>query len=179
MAAAVADSTSATAGCAPVMAIVGNHDLFFGQWEDYKRYFGSSTYCFTVATPNYRDLYVMLDSGGGCHGRRQIEWLREVLKHRGQYRYCVVCSHVNLFRTDLSQFISGNLPLEETYDLMRLLSDSHVDLYMQGHDHHREELAYEGVHYVSLDCLKDNADNASWLMLQAGNRLTWDYMELQ
>ena len=35
----------------PLAAVVGNHDLYFGQWEDFKECFGSSTYALTVATP--------------------------------------------------------------------------------------------------------------------------------
>jgi len=177
-AAAVADTTAYTAGAAPVMALVGNHDLFFNQWEDFKRYFGSSTYFFTVTTPNHRDLYIMLDSGGGCHGRRQTEWLADVLARRDNYRHCVVCTHVNLFRNDLSQFISANLPLEETYQLMRMSADNGVELWLQGHDHHREELRYEGVNYVSLENLSDGAANASWLRLDAGKQLAWHFENL-
>ena len=161
----------------PMMTVVGNHDLFFGQWEDYKRYFGSSTYSFVVYTPNYKDLYIMLDSGGGCHGKKQMDWLRQLLKHRNEYRHCVVCSHVNIFRTDLSQFVSGNLPLEETYQLLNLLTESKVELYLQGHDHFREEVVYNGVRYVVLDCLKDGMENASWMSLHIGEGLTFDFVE--
>ncbi|MBQ8703495.1 MAG: metallophosphoesterase [Bacteroidales bacterium] len=177
IAAAVADTTAATGNGAPLMAIVGNHDLFFGQWDDFKRYFGSSTYCFTVSTPGFSDLYIMLDSGGGCHGRRQMDWLKTLLRRRGDYRHCVVCTHVNLFRTDLSQFVSGNLPLEETYQLMELLSENGVSLVLQGHDHHREDVVFGGVRYLTLDCLKDGTDNASYLVLEVGDRLLCDFKE--
>ena len=159
----------------PVYSIVGNHDLFFGQWADFKSCFGASTYCFTVTTPNYRDLYIMLDSGGGCHGKTQMDWLRNVLKNRGQYRHCIVASHVNVFRTDMSQFMSGNLPLEETYELMDLLASNHVEAYLQGHDHHRKETLYGGVHYITLDCLKDEADYVSYLTCDVGDGLAWQF----
>lgn len=159
----------------PVLPIVGNHDLFFNQWEDFKQYFGSSTYYFTVTTPQYKDLYIMLDSGGGCHGKTQMKWLRDVLKNRNKYRHCIVCSHVNVFRTDQSQIISGNLPLEETYELIDLLASNHVDLYLQGHDHHRKETLYGGVHYITLDYLKDGADYASYMVLDVADGLAWDF----
>lgn len=157
----------------PIYGIVGNHDLFFGQWEDFKQYFGSSTYTFTVTTPNYRDLYVMLDSGGGCHGKRQMEWLRGVLANRNLYRHCVVCSHVNIFSTDNSQDLSGNLPLEETYELVDLLASKHVDLYLQGHDHHRKETIYGGVHFITLDCLRDDVDYVSYMTFEVGDGIGW------
>lgn len=159
----------------PVYSIAGNHDLFFDQWEDYKQCFGPSTYAFTVTTPHYRDLYIMLDSGGGCHGKTQMDWLRNVLSNRNRYRHCIVSSHVNIFRTDMSQFMSGNLPLEETYELMDLLASNHVNLYLQGHDHHRCETYYGGVHYITLDCLKDQADYVSYLIIDAGDGLAWNF----
>lgn len=177
VAAAVADSAGWPGNGAPLCAIVGNHDLLFDQWNDYKHLFGSSTYSFIVVTPNYRDLYVMLDSGGGCHGRRQMEWLAEVLRSRHEYRHCVVCTHVNLFRTDHSQFVSGNLPLEETYQMARMLADADVNLCLQGHDHHRKSTQFEGVEYVTLDCLKDASERASWLLLDAGERLRWQFVD--
>ena len=161
----------------PVMTIVGNHDLFFGQWDDYKHYFGSSTYFFVVHTPHYNDLYIMLDSGSGCHGKKQMDWLKQLLNYRNEYRHCVVCSHVNVFRSDLSQFVSGNLPLEETYQLLNLLTESKVELYLQGHDHFREEVVYNGVRYVVLDCLMTGAENASWMRLHIGENLSFDFVD--
>ena len=159
----------------PVYSIVGNHDLFFGQWEDFKKCFGSSTYTFSVVTPNHRDLYIMLDSGGGCHGKTQMEWLRNVLKDRWRYRHCIVCSHVNVFRTDMSQFMSGNLPLEETYELMDLLASHNVELYLQGHDHHRKETLYGGVRYITLDCMKDDGGYGSYMTISVGSDLGWQF----
>ncbi|MCR4658714.1 MAG: metallophosphoesterase [Bacteroidales bacterium] len=147
----------------PLLALAGNHDLFFGQWDDFKNCFGSSTYYFTVTTPNFKDLYIMLDSGGGCHGSTQLEWLEKVLANRKQYRHCVVCTHVNLFRTDLSQTISGNLPIEETYRLINLMTIYDVDLVLQGHDHHRKLVRYGDVAYQVLDCLKDSAPYVSYM----------------
>lgn len=159
----------------PIYSIAGNHDLFFGQWTDYKNCFGSSTYTFTVTTPHYRDLYVMLDSGGGCHGKTQMEWLHNTLKNRDQYRHCIICSHVNVFRNDMSQFMSGNLPLEETYELMDLLATRHVDAYLQGHDHHRSETYYGGVRYITLDCLKDDVEYVSYLVGEVGDGVAWQF----
>lgn len=162
----------------PVAAVVGNHDLFFGQWDDFKSYFGSSTYSLTVVTPNYRDLFLMLDSGGGCHGCTQMDWLRNELKYRSEYRHVVVCTHVNLLRTDLSQFVSGNLPLEETYELLDLLASHNVELCLQGHDHHRDVSRYGGVEYLTIDCLKDGTENASYLLLDVAATVGWRFVDI-
>ena len=63
----------------PAFLIIGNHDLFFNGWDTYFDLFGSSTYSFTVRTDDATDLYICLDSGGGTHGWRQIEWLKDLL----------------------------------------------------------------------------------------------------
>lgn len=160
----------------PLAAVVGNHDLYFGQWEDFKECFGSSTYALTVVTPNHRNLFLMLDSGGGCHGRTQMDWLRGQLAHRAEYRHVVVCTHVNLLRTDLSQFVSGNLPLEETYELLDLLAANGVSLCLQGHDHHRDVSRYDGVEHLTLDCLEDGASNASFLVVDIAERVNWRFI---
>ena len=162
----------------PVAAIAGNHDLFFGQWDDFKRCFGSSTYTLTVVTPNYRDLFIMLDSGGGCHGRTQMDWLRNALKERNNYRHVVVCTHVNILRTDLSQFVSGNLPLEETYELLDLLASHDVQLCLQGHDHHRDVSRYGSAEYLTLDCLRDGSENASYLVADISSSVGWRFVDI-
>ena len=41
----------------PVFLITGNHDLFFDGWKTFYEFFGSSTYYFTVSTPEVPDLY--------------------------------------------------------------------------------------------------------------------------
>ena len=65
--------------------------------------------------------------------------------------------------------MSGNLPLEETYELMDLLSANHVDLYLQGHDHHRKETIYGGVRDMILDCLKDAASYVSYFVFDVSD----------
>ncbi|MBR4773066.1 MAG: hypothetical protein IK010_01390, partial [Bacteroidales bacterium] len=77
--------------------------------------------------------------------------------------------------TDMSQFMSGNLPLEETYELMDLLAANNVELYLQGHDHHRKETLYGGVRYITLDCLKDDGGYGSSMTISVGSALGWQF----
>jgi predicted phosphodiesterase len=163
----------------PEFFIVGNHDLFFNQWEDFRRLFGSSTYSFVVSTPRFRDLFVMLDSGGGTHGKMQMQWLRDRLSDRSSYRHCVVCTHVNLFRTDLSQVASGGLPREEVYELVDIMNRYNVDIILQGHDHNRNITMLDGVTYLTLDCLKDKSDSASYVVVDASERLNWHFVDVK
>ena len=163
----------------PGYAIVGNHDLFYNNWENWRNMFHSSTYYITVNTPNYKDLIIMLDSGSGTLGDSQMNWLKSVLKDiRPGCRHCVVCLHNNLFRTDHSQLPSSNLPLEETYALMRLFSDNNVGLVLQGHDHYRSIVDFENVLYIVLDDLKDKSSNASFITVDVTSSIGYNFVSM-
>ena len=57
----------------------GNHDLYFGQWTDYVSFLKTGTYYFVVKTPNFKDLYICLDSGEGTLGLEQRKLLEQTL----------------------------------------------------------------------------------------------------
>ena len=164
----------------PMFSLIGNHDLFFSQWNDFKKYIGPSVYYFELASQGARDLYVVLDSANGSHGIRQISWLKELFKlHRGEYRHCVVMTHVNIFKTDNSQNTSGNLPLEETYMLTDLFDQYDVSLVLQGHDHYREDLIYRDVRYTIVGTIKDSAREPEYLKVRVeGSGLAFEWVYL-
>ena len=64
----------------PAFLIAGNHDLFFNGWKEFYSRFGSSTYLFTVKTPDATDLFICLETGGGTLGDKQLEWLINILQ---------------------------------------------------------------------------------------------------
>lgn len=163
----------------PCYTIVGNHDLFFGNWEDWINYFHTSTYYFLIRTPNYQDLYIMLDSANGTLGEKQTAWLKQTIEDmRSRCRHCIVCLHTNILKTDHNQFISGNFPLEETYFLLNLFAEKHVEIVLQGHDHHRDEQHFNGVTYITLDDLKDNTPNASYLIVNVGYDINYSFIPM-
>ena len=114
----------------PCFPVIGNHDVYYDCAEYYKQYFHTSTYTVTVKTVGgYQDLYILLDSGNGTHGKRQLEWLEEQLSHRDDYRHCFVISHNWLFRTSYNYTTTpaANLPQDEQYAFMDLMSRNNVD----------------------------------------------------
>lgn len=137
-----------------VLTTVGNHDLYFNQWEDYKNHFKTACYIFIVKTPNFQDLFVILDSGNGTLGSKQIDWLKEQLENRSNYRHCIVCTHTNLFRTERTIAMAGNFPLEETAALLNIFTDNNVTIVLNGHTHCTESIRYNGVEYVNTDKLQ-------------------------
>lgn len=164
----------------PGFIIAGNHDIFYGGWEQWKNLFHSSTYYFFVQTPSAKDIYIMLDSANGTLGEKQLDWLRDVLENqRPGCRQCFVCVHTNFFRTDASQLPSTNFTLEETYTLTSLFSKSSVDFVLGGHDHFRDVSTYDGVTYITLDQIKDGTDNASYMVFDTGQNIDYQFITVQ
>jgi predicted phosphodiesterase len=150
---------------APAFTMVGNHDLFFNGWDHYFDLFGSSTYSFTVRTDDTVDLYICLDSGGGTHGWRQLEWLKDLLeKERQNARYCILFTHENFFRTHRT--ISTNPLVDELRMFMDLCYTNSVNMVIMGHDHRRSEEFLGRTRYVTVDALEDDFKDASYLKLQ-------------
>ena len=157
--------------------ILGNHDIFFNGWVDFRKMVGPSVYWFEVVFPEGKDLYISLDTATGTLGRKQSEWFKTFLaENRSNYRHCVILTHTNFFYTDSSQNTSGNMPIEESFALIDFLGKHEVSLVLQGHDHFREDLTYDNVRYTVLGAIHDNAEEPEYLKVlvnQDGIELDW------
>ena len=161
--------------------IMGNHDAYFDCAKYFKQYFHTSTYTVTVKTVSgYQDLFIFLDSGNGTHGKRQLDWLEEQLSHREDYRHCFVISHNWLFRTSYNYTTTpaANLPQDEQYAFMDLMSRSNVDMVIMGHFHMREQRQFGGVMYVMTDNLNEGRITPTYLMVDVGENVFFTYKEL-
>ncbi len=154
---------------------LGNHDIYFDQWQGWTGQWGSSSYTVEVRTPFHKDLYVCFETASGFTGTRQLKWLREVLDSasKGNYRHLVVFTHTHMFMTDKSQGHTGNYPLEESYELMGLMSANGVELFLSGHDHSRDTYWSGNVQYVVVDALEEHyPDNETgFMVLSVGDGL--------
>ena len=164
----------------PIFSVLGNHDLYFSQWDDFRELVGPSHYWFEVSHSSGNDLFLALDTASGTLGVRQMEWLREFFaQHRSDYRHCVVITHANLFYNDNSQRTSGNLPLVETMELLDLFDRHDVLLCLQGHDHHRDDLTYRGVRYTIVGTLREEVDNPEYLRVRLSeDNIEYNWREL-
>lgn len=165
----------------PCFLVIGNHDVYYNCADFFKQYFHTSTYTVTVNTVGgYHDLYIFLDSGNGTHGQRQLEWLEEQLEHRSDYRHCFVISHNWLFRTSYNYTTTpaANLPQDEQYAFMDLMSRSDVELVIMGHFHAREQRQFGGVQYVMTDNLNDGKVTPTYLVVNVGEKVYYEYQEL-
>lgn len=160
---------------------IGNHDIYFDCQQHFADFFHTSTYTVTVQTVGgARDLFIFLDSGNATHGRRQVQWLKELLEHRGDYRHVVVSTHTCLFRTsyNYSTTPAANLPEEEYYELLDLMSRNNVSLFLMGHFHHKESHDLGGVPYYMTDNLNEDTDVPSYLVVACGDEVACRYCDL-
>jgi 3',5'-cyclic AMP phosphodiesterase CpdA len=156
----------------------GNHDLYFGQWTDYVSFLKTGTYYFVVKTPNFKDLYICLDSGDGTLGIDQRKWLEQTLSEAQdqQFRHIIVFTHTHFFKLDASQGHTSNYALEESYELFDMFSRYGVELVLQGHDHCRSLNYFKGVAYLIVDALEDHYYNAYYAIVDVNQLLGWRFV---
>jgi predicted phosphodiesterase len=160
-----------------VALTVGNHDLFFGGWQRYYQYFGSSVYTLKVRSPAATDLYIFLDTGSGTLGPFQFEWLKNQLISRSQYRHVAVVTHLNFIR---SCFTSTTNPLvQELSALLDLFARKSISLVIMGHDHCRYTERFGNTTYITLDDIVDYDSNPSYLMVTVGTKeMAYEFVDL-
>ncbi len=147
--------------------VAGNHDLYFDGWNSFYKFFGSSTYTMELIVPFGRDLYIFLDTGSGTLGNLQLDWLKDILRtERENYRYVIVTTHLNFFRNRMTG--STNPLNEELLVLLDLFEKHKVNLLISGHDHNRYIEEFGHTTYITLDAMKDDAEQASYLELRVG-----------
>lgn len=159
----------------------GNHDLYFGQWKQFVHYYHTGTYYFeTVSkqTNKVLDLFICLDSGSGTLQRKELAWLKEVLamSKTKNYRHIIVYTHTHIFKQDASQGHTSNYAIEETYELVDLMSRYGVELVMMGHDHSREVSSYGGCTYIIVDAVQDVQRDPYYMILSIGKNVHYDFV---
>ena len=162
-----------------LMAVCGNHDIYFKQWENFIKTFKTSSYYFVVQTPSgQKDLFVVYDSADGTVGSKQLQWLRETLAwaDKQDFRHIVACTHTNFFKRDGSQGHSSNFTLEETYALLNLFTSHGVDMLWTGHDHSREVTQVKGMTSIVVDSMKDEDSKPHYMLVTMGEKIDYEFV---
>lgn len=145
-----------------IFSVVGNHDLYFDGWKSFYKIFGSSSYYFEIHTPDAKDLFIGLDTGGGTLGKLQLKWLKDLLKaRRTNYRYCTVFTHNNIVR--LRPTMSTNPMSEEVAEILDLCLRYNISIFITGHDHVRNTAKFGNTEHIIMDALLDSNSEATYL----------------
>ncbi len=162
----------------PYFIMAGNHDMNFNGWEYYKNNFKTSTYFFTVKTPVASDLYICLETGSATLGKKQLNWLAEILKtKRSEFRYCVIITHNNFFRKWRTE--GSLMNPEEIHVLLDLFITYNVNMEITAHDHRRYSESLGGTKYLVLPALLEDTDQPGYLQLNVRSiGLNYEFIDL-
>ena len=143
----------------PVFPVIGNHDIYFGNWPVWERLIGSTVYRVNIG----EDALLILDSANAFLGARQLDWLENELRSTSGRVF--VFSHVSKFNRRILNFDA-----RERARLVHMLS-GRADAVFMGHTHRRHTTTVGGVYYVTLEDFREHSvylrvfvsrDNLHW-----------------
>jgi predicted phosphodiesterase len=154
----------------PCYPVIGNHDVYSGNWSNWRDLIGSSTY--RVGGPGSSTTLFVLDSANASLGRDQIDWLVEGLKSAGPRVF--VFTHANPFTeeiTDIEQITDNR----ERARLLSLL-DGRCEALFSGHVHNRIVRKAGGVNYITLEDYQSNKTYCRVFVKPSG--ISWEFGKL-
>ena len=133
----------------PVYPVIGNHDIYFWNWDNWKEIIGSTRY---RIDDDGNTTLLILDSANGYLGKEQLDWLENQIK--------TAKSNVFVF-THFHLFIDSPInitPLTEKRERARLLSilKGRCDIMFMGHVHKYTNVEIGGVKYITLPAFVEN-----------------------
>ncbi|MDC7126718.1 MAG: metallophosphoesterase [Spirochaetales bacterium] len=142
---------------------IGNHDLYYSGWKNYKKTIGKSSYKIEIGTEGSSGslLAIILDSGNAAIGNLQKNWLEEILvSESGLWNHIIVLTHSNFFSNRATTVVQYGDP-DEVYYLMSLFEEYGVSYVFMGHEHQWSQRIINNVTYVTLDPVIDR-NNSSY-----------------
>ena len=132
----------------PCYPVIGNHDIFFGNWTQWKNRIGSTRY----RIDGDGTALFILDSANAFFGKDQFDWIERELKTTEGRVF--VFSHTNLFvesLKDVEQFA-------DTKERARIVSilRNRCDIMFMGHVHKRIIKETGNVKYITIEDYRTN-----------------------
>ncbi|MDR0450233.1 MAG: metallophosphoesterase [Treponema sp.] len=154
----------------PCYPVIGNHDVYFNNWPNWRDLIGSSTY--RVGGPGSSTTLFILDSANASFGKDQIDWLKEGLKSAGPRVF--IFTHTNPF----TEVISDREQITDNRERARLFSllDGRCDALFSGHVHNRIVRKAGRVTYISLEDYRDHRSYCRVYVKPSG--ISWEFKRL-
>ncbi|MCL2210445.1 MAG: metallophosphoesterase [Treponema sp.] len=134
----------------PCYPVIGNHDVYFTNWPEWKTRIGSTNYRIDSVDKNTTLLF--LDSANSFFGQKQLDWLETQLKNTGENVF--VFTHSPLF-------VKGPASMQQITDYRersRIVSmlRNRCDIMFTGHSHKHLENETGNVRYVNIEDFKSS-----------------------
>jgi len=127
----------------PCYPVIGNNDIYFGNWPVWKDLIGSTRYRINGGGTT---LFI-LDSANSFFGMEQLDWLQREIKNTSGRVF--VFTHANLFVSNPLD-IKQSSDMKERARITSILRDK-CDIMFTGHLHRRLINEAGNVQYVSLE----------------------------
>jgi len=132
----------------PCYPVIGNHDVYFGNWPYWKGTIGSTSYRVDGDTAT---LFI-LDTANSFFGKAQLDWLEREIK--------IAKGRVFVF-THSTLFVEGPVDIQQVTDIRersRVISilQNKCDIMFMGHLHKRIIRKTGNVQFVAMEDYKSN-----------------------
>jgi 3',5'-cyclic AMP phosphodiesterase CpdA len=127
----------------PCYPVIGNHDIYFGSWSNWKELIGST--CYRVDSPSSTTSLFFLDTANAFLGADQLDWLANGLQNAKQHVF--VFTHANFFVENMAD-IQQQTDFRERARALSLLK-GRCDAMFSGHVHKHIEKTVGGVRYIT------------------------------
>jgi 3',5'-cyclic AMP phosphodiesterase CpdA len=136
----------------PCYPVLGNHDIYFNNWRNWRNLIGSS--CYRIGAPGSGTTLFILDSANASFGFRQLDWLERELGKTGGHIF--LFTHANFFIKDLG--FADTQQFTDVRERARVISllAGRAEAVFSGHIHKRVERESGGVKYIAIEDFKDN-----------------------
>ncbi len=165
-----------TASGLPYRAALGNHDLYFEGWSNFKEHVGRSIYSFDADNVHV----VVLDSGNGTIGEAQFNWLKADLAATTQPLKIVISHYPPISGTLDNLFKMASE--EEAAILKDLMHRYNVNYMIAGHYHGYREQKLGNTTYIvtgAINTLLDPGNTKHFVRFTvSGNSISHQKVEL-
>ena len=157
----------------PFYTAIGNHDIYFKNWPNYKQVLGKS--CYSLKAGPVR--IISMDSANGTIGQKQKNWLEQTLEAKTE-SLCFVFTHFGFFSPGTGS-LQQYTDTREVYYLMHLFETHGVNYVFMGHTHIYDFHQANNVNYLNLADFSDDGTSKDFIRVFVnGSNITYQRITL-
>jgi 3',5'-cyclic AMP phosphodiesterase CpdA len=158
---------AAVAESMPCYMVIGNHDIFFGNWSVWKELVGSTRYRIDTRSDDAGGATLLvLDTANAYFGSNQLDWLDAQLKRAQPNTF--IFAHGTLFVNENPFANKKSIPLHERARIVSLIDSSPAKAYFAGHLHQRVIKEIQNKQYITLEDFRSHQNFVRVFVSPAG-----------